>query len=89
MKVSIMSMQRIANYGYSSRITKQEGKEIKHFAKKNGLKLIAIGGEHSFCDVSIYPKPFEVLSIIKNAAYVVTDTFHGRNSARQKESIYS
>ena len=45
----------------------------KQFAKKNGLKLIAIGGEHSFCDVSIYPKPFEVLSIIKNAAYVVTD----------------
>ena len=42
-------------YAYSSRITKQEGKEIKHFAKKNGLKLIAIGGEHSFCDVSIYP----------------------------------
>lgn len=64
-------------YAYSSRITKQEGKEIKRFAKKNGLKLIAIGGEHSFCDVSIYPKPFEVLSIIKNAAYVVTDTFHG------------
>lgn len=64
-------------YAYSGRITENEGKQIRKFAKQMDLKIIAVGGEHKFCDVSIYPSPFEVLSIIKNAKYVVTDTFHG------------
>ena len=64
-------------YAYSGRITVEEGKQIRKFARKLNLKIVAVGGEHKFCDVSIYPNPFEVLAIIKKARYVVTDTFHG------------
>ena len=67
----------IVVYAYAGRISKEEGRIISRFAKKKGAKLVAIGGEHSFCDVSIYPTPFEVLKIVKNADYVITDTFHG------------
>lgn len=65
-------------YTYPGRINdKGEIAAIKQFAKSKGLKLISIGHYFSWCDDVVIPHPFEVLAYFKNAAYIVTDTFHG------------
>ena len=67
----------IVVYAYDRRMSKEEGKIIKEYAKNKGKLLLGIGGDQSFCDASIYPNPFELLNIINNATCVFTDTFHG------------
>lgn len=67
----------IVVYAYRNRITKEEKKAIQDFARKNGLKIYGIGGYQDFCDKNILGSPFEMLGYIKNASYVITDTFHG------------
>lgn len=65
-------------YSYPNRISgKEEISAIKQFAKQKGKKLISICFYFPWCDETIIPHPFEVLGYIKNADYVVTDTFHG------------
>ena len=64
-------------YAYSGRITKNEAKKIKIFAKKNKLKIYSIGGVQKCADRFIDCSPFEVLSYFNNAEYIITDTFHG------------
>lgn len=67
----------IVVYAYDRRISKAEGRAIRAYAKKEKAKLVALAGDQSFCDVSIYPNPFELLNIVKGALCVFTDTFHG------------
>lgn len=67
----------IVVYAYRGRISKEEGKRIKAFAKKHNKKLIALGGVQDFCDEYIVCNAFEVMSYVKSADYVITDTFHG------------
>ena len=64
-------------YAYSNRISKEESKHIKEFAKKNKLKIYAIGGAQNCADKFIDCSPFEVLAYFRNAEIIVTDTFHG------------
>ena len=64
-------------YSYRGRFSSKEGKFIKKFATQKGMKLLSLGGIQDFCDDYILATPFEVLGLIKNAGYVITDTFHG------------
>ena len=65
-------------YSYPNRIkNKEEINAIKHFAKEKNKKLISICFYFPWCDETVIPHPFEVLGYIKNADYVITDTFHG------------
>lgn len=65
-------------YSYPGRIKdKNEINAIKDFAKKKGLRLLSIGHYFPWCDDVVVPNPFEVLSYFRDAAYIVTDTFHG------------
>lgn len=65
-------------YSYPGRISdKNEIATIQTFAKKKGLPLISIGHYFSWCDDVVVPNPFEVLALFRDAAYIVTDTFHG------------
>ena len=64
-------------YAYSNRITKQESEYIKEYAKKNKLKVYAIGGAQKCADKFIDCSPFEVLAYFRNAEMIITDTFHG------------
>lgn len=64
-------------YAYSGRISAEESKYIKNYAKKNNLKVYAIGGAQKCADKFIDCSPFEVLAYFKNAELVITDTFHG------------
>lgn len=67
----------IVVYAYSNRIGYKEGKVIKEFAKKHKKKLVCIGSVQNCCDICIKANPFEMLAYIKNADYIITDTFHG------------
>ncbi len=62
---------------YTYGFTKEVVNEVKAYARRNDLIIISAGIYHSWADRNIPCNPFEFLSIIKQAEYVVTDTFHG------------
>ena len=64
-------------YAYSGRISSEESKYIKEYAKRNKLKVYSIGGAQKCADKFIDCSPFEVLAYFKNAEMIITDTFHG------------
>lgn len=68
----------IVVYTYPNRIKdKKEIAAIRSFARKYNKKLISIGFYFPWCDETVIPTPFEVLGYMKQADYIVTDTFHG------------
>ena len=50
---------------------------IKKFAKDQNCKIVSVGMYHSWCDRNEVSSPLGLLTWIKNAKYVITDTFHG------------
>jgi hypothetical protein len=64
-------------YSYENRINKKEEiSAICDFAKNNNMEIICIEYQ-SWCKKNVIIEPFEVLDYFKQAAYVITDTFHG------------
>lgn len=65
-------------YTYPNRIKKKEEvKAIRDFARKHHKRLFSIGNYFSWVDRTIIPTPFEVLGYMRNADFIITDTFHG------------
>lgn len=64
-------------YAYAGSIKDDEAKVIRNFAKSKGKRILCLGFYQPFCDEYILAKPLEVLAYIRNADYVITDTFHG------------
>lgn len=66
-------------YSYEERMSERpdEAETIQKFAHERGLKTVSIGNFQKWTDLKIEASPFELLGYIKNADYVVTDTFHG------------
>lgn len=65
-------------YAYGHRIsTEEEICAIQAFAKKRGLKTVAVGGSQFWCDCYIAATPMRLLDYFYQAEYVITDTFHG------------
>lgn len=64
-------------YAYTGRLTSQEEKTIKSFAKKNNKIIISLGMYQRIADKNLVVSPFEVLEYFQKADYVITDTFHG------------
>lgn len=62
---------------YSYGIDNKEIKMAKNFAERVGLPLYSIGTYNAWCDKNIIVSPFEFLSYLKQAKYVITATFHG------------
>lgn len=77
MPASVPMRDYIVVYAYSDRISPQEAREIKAFARAQGKTLVSIGTRQFFCDYNLVASPFELLSYIRHADYIVTDTFHG------------
>ena len=75
--ISIDKSNYIIVYAYAGRISDTETRIITKFAQKNNKKILALGYFQPFCDEYILANPLEVLAYIKNADYVITDTFHG------------
>lgn len=65
-------------YSYDKNMNSHEEiASIRNFAKKHGQKIVSVGMYHKWCDKNIVASPIEMIPWIKNAKYVVTDTFHG------------
>lgn len=64
-------------YAYADRIKGEEAAAIQQFAQKRKKKILTLGFWQPFADEYILASPMEVLAYIKNADYVITDTFHG------------
>lgn len=65
-------------YAYANRIQDTgEIETIKRYAKEHGLQTVAVGMYQKWCDRNLVATGFELLAYVKNAACVVTDTFHG------------
>jgi hypothetical protein len=78
MPENIQDRNYILIYSYDNRISDEnEIKVIKEFAKKHNKKLICVGFYQNWCDKNILATPFVFLRYIKNADYIITDTFHG------------
>lgn len=52
-------------------------RKTKEFAKSRGLALVSPCFFNDWCDHVVALTPFEFLGLLRNADYVVTDTFHG------------
>ena len=64
-------------YAYAKRISKKEAAAINKFAKKHNKQIVCLCAPQEYLTGYLALNPFEVLAYIKNADYVVTDTFHG------------
>lgn len=65
-------------YAYAGRMQPEEIQAIRGFAHKHGKKLVSVGTYQDFCQQHIpQASPFELLAYVRDADYVVTDTFHG------------
>ena len=65
-------------YAYANRIDdKHEIRAIKDYAQKHKLEIVSVGMQQRWCNHNITASAFELLEYVKNAACVVTDTFHG------------
>lgn len=65
-------------YAYDNRMNdEEEVRQIKAYAKSNGLKTASVGFYHSWCDYNINASPTELFAYFKQAKGVLTDTFHG------------
>lgn len=77
-------------YSYFNRMqSSDEIKTIKEFCKKRGLKAVALGAPQFWCDEFISCSPFQCLKIIKEATFVITDTFHGTIFSSKYASRFS
>lgn len=72
-----MGSDYIAIYAYWSRISKSEAQAIKEFANKHNKKIICLCAPQEHLENFIAATPFEILAYIRDADYIVTDTFHG------------
>ncbi len=50
---------------------------LKRYASQHGLKLVVTGLLHPWADEQVAASPFEFLGLLRSAAAVATDTFHG------------
>lgn len=64
-------------YAYTGRLSKEEQRTIKKFARENNKKVVSFGFPQEVADINIVVDPFEMLAYFKNADFVITDTFHG------------
>lgn len=76
-KICVDQKNYIVVYAYAGRIQDAEAEAIRKFAREKNKKLISLGYWQTFCDDYVPASPLEVLAYIRNADYVITDTFHG------------
>ena len=65
-------------YSYYNRISqKQDIEEILSFCRRHGLTPLTVGAPQMWVHRHLALDPFGALKVIQNAAFVITDTFHG------------
>lgn len=62
---------------YSYYISSRFQEKIQEFARSNHLKVVSVCFYYAWADYNIMCGPMEFCSVIENAEYVITTTFHG------------
>lgn len=62
---------------YTYGLAPEQIADVQAFARSNQLTTVSPGFNNSWCDHVLPADPFAFLSLMANASYVVTDTFHG------------
>jgi hypothetical protein len=62
---------------YSYGIDSESIKAVKAFSRRLKLPLISVGNYNSWCSRNVVATPWEFLSYLQQATFVVTSTFHG------------
>lgn len=62
---------------YTYRFDEAKIRKTVAFAKSRGLRLVSPCFYNDWCDEVVPCTPFEFLRLVRDADYVVTDTFHG------------
>ncbi len=76
--VKIPYQNYVILYTYKTRKYSEEEKQaIKDFCERNGKTLISVGNAQSWVEHRVHASPLELLAYIKNADFIITDTFHG------------
>lgn len=76
-QIEVSDKDYIVVYAYANRFSQSEAAEITAFAKKHKKKIKCLCAPQMFIEGYTALKPFEILAYVKNADYVITDTFHG------------
>jgi hypothetical protein len=63
----------IYTYGFNG----NQIKRIKEFARTKNLKMISAGFYYKWCDMNLPVTAFTFLTLVKNADYVITPSYHG------------
>ena len=65
----------ILYYGYYP--TDKIISNLRNFANENNLIIVTPNFNYSWSDLSISSSPLEFLSLVRDAKFIITDTFHG------------
>ncbi len=76
-------------YSYHGRMGEAEKRAVLDLCRKEKMTPVSIGGSQKWVHTHLELDPFEVLCAFRNAAYVVTDTFHGAIFSAKYASRYS
>jgi hypothetical protein len=77
-------------YAYEGRMeSEREIEAVRGFAERHKLRVVSAGAFHAWCDDNVAVDPFTLLAMFRDAAYVVTDTFHGSIFAMKFERQFA
>lgn len=79
----------VYNYNGYYDFTEEQIARIKRFAADKGIPTVGIGFYHEWCDRCIACRPTEFPSYIRQAKYVITDTFHGTVISIQQNANFA
>ena len=62
---------------YSYKLNDKQIYQVREFCKSRNLRSISASIYHDWCDKCLPVSPFKFLSLVRNADYVITSTYHG------------
>lgn len=78
LKIKKKKKKYLVIYQYQNRINDQQViNEIKKIARNTGCKILSVFEYSNWSDENVVCTPFEAMEYIRDAEYVITDTFHG------------
>lgn len=78
LKIKKKKKKYLVIYQYQNRINDQQViDEIKKIARNTGCKILSVFEYSNWSDENVVCNPFEAMEYIRDAEYVITDTFHG------------
>ena len=78
----------IAVYVFEGSLGKEDQNRIIRFAREKGMPLISAGQFLNWCDHCVHSRDGNPFFIFKDAAYVITNTFHGTAYAINYEAQF-